>query len=579
MLNTIQVSENGITLEDAVNQVDGDDTTIIVGKGTHVVKVYKDNGEDTNTLHIPSTMRIVGEQGVPRKDIVIVGGIYFQADNCHLEGLTVSEAKEHGVRGISYFTMDNVLVNNCGYCGIRVYGADAKCTNVEVTECGWSGVTAVGGATITLIGDRTSVHGNCIKDLTGDDYGLQASQGSTIQLVFPLTKEQVSRNNGGNNGENRNWDGSGTIKTVTEIPAGETKTTDVRTPVNVVNTRGTPNTPDDLLEWFSLYDSDDSKYTEYSHTKGFPILHVPDPVADPVDKSTSTKKLAFGGVKKKNKTKDIIYWNQTIDSIDRQCRIVFTDKTTNENNIKDILGWVQEVIDDNPNYNQDVNYEENVTFLYTTFKTAYEAENFVLCQKMLVFEILFHTTFETAPMKLLMFTKAIDYSNVDLIRFLCKTITLDSLTDKQKHSIVQHTIDQYGTVKLSYDKGTKGREYRSTSIILLFILKTFKVTLIELKGTKVVKHFQGTIVDNILKFCPDPKYLQLQEAYWKKEIAKELVDITSPFYNLTSRLYEHNLSTFNRLRKKGNPNKQRGKQRRKQRGKLKKSKLPRLRIL
>jgi hypothetical protein len=569
MSNTIQVSEDGITLEDAVNQVDGDDTTIIVGKGTHVVKVYKDNGEDTNTLHIPFTMRIVGEQGVPREEIVIMGGIYFQADNCHLEGLTVSEAKEHGVRGISYFTMDNVLVNNCGYCGIRVYGADANCTNVEVIECGWSGVTAVGGATITLIGDRTSVHGNCTKDLTGDDYGLQASQGSTIQLVFPLTKEQVSRNNGGG----RNWDNG-----VVVIPAGETKTTDVRTPVHVVNRRGTPNTPDDLLEWFGPDDSDDSE--ESSRTKeGFSILHVADPAPVAAESRSTKPRPMVGGVKKKNKTKDIIHWNQTKDSIDRQCRIVFTDKTTNENNIKDILGWVQEVINENPNNNQDVNYEENVTFLYTTFKTAYEAENFVLCQKMLVFEILFHTTFETAPMKLLMFTKAIDYSNVDLIRFLCKTITLDSLTDKQKHSIVQHTIDQYGTVKLSYDKGTEGREYRNTSIILLFILKTFKVTLIELKGTKVVKHFQGTIVDNILKFCPDPIYLQLQEAYWKKEIAKELVDITSPFYNLTSRLYEHNLSTFNRLRKKGNPNKPRGKPRGKQRGKLKKSKLPRLRIL
>jgi len=48
-----------------------------------------------------------------------------------------------------------------------------------------------------LIGAKTTVHHNCT---TGDsyDYGLAVSgSSSTMQLVSPLTKEQVSLDNGG----------------------------------------------------------------------------------------------------------------------------------------------------------------------------------------------------------------------------------------------------------------------------------------------------------------------------------------------------------------------------------------------
>jgi hypothetical protein len=88
-------------------------------------------------------------------------------------------------------------------------------------------VVASNGASITLIGAKTTVHHNCTKG-GSDDYGLQVadSTSSTIQLVAPLTKEQVSLNNGGGG----NWgakEGADLNQIKTIFPA--TKMNDVNT--------------------------------------------------------------------------------------------------------------------------------------------------------------------------------------------------------------------------------------------------------------------------------------------------------------------------------------------------------------
>jgi hypothetical protein len=184
------------TLKEAVGRVLGDDrlTTIVVGKGEHQI--------DGIDLKISSAMNIVGDPGVPKSEIVVVGGINFTKGipgNCHLQHLTLSQAKNEGVYGQSSFTMDEVLVEQCGY-GVLAHGTGvvARCTNVEVRQCGWSGVVASGGASITLIGAKTTVHHNCTTGVSRF-YGLQVygSSSSTIQLVSPLAKEQVSLDNGG----------------------------------------------------------------------------------------------------------------------------------------------------------------------------------------------------------------------------------------------------------------------------------------------------------------------------------------------------------------------------------------------
>ena len=151
-----------------------------------------------------------------------MGGIWFQKGipgNCHLQHLTVRQSEQYGVLGHSSFTMEDVLVEQCGAYGVNAYGTGAvgRCTNVEVRQCGWSGVFAFKGASITLIGAKTKVHHNCTKGRI-IDYGLQVhgSSSSTIQLVSPLTKERVSLANGGGG----NWGAEGgadihQIKTIT----------------------------------------------------------------------------------------------------------------------------------------------------------------------------------------------------------------------------------------------------------------------------------------------------------------------------------------------------------------------------
>ena len=57
-------------------------------------------------------------------------------------------------------------------------------------------MVAVNGASITLIGAKTTVHHNCTKGNSGN-YGFHVFPTATIQLVSPLTKEQVSIDNGG----------------------------------------------------------------------------------------------------------------------------------------------------------------------------------------------------------------------------------------------------------------------------------------------------------------------------------------------------------------------------------------------
>jgi hypothetical protein len=200
-------TDNCKTLKEAVKQVHGDGrlTTIVLGCRS-VVEVSKHRGIDMNYLEIPSAMHIVGDSGLPKEEIVVVGGITFNngiQGNCHLQHLTLRQAMEFGVLGYSSFTMDDVLVEQCGWSGVCANrtGVVGRCTNVEVRQCGDSGVVASLGASITLIGAKTMVHHNCTRG-ENTHYGLQVSgsSASTIQLVSPLTKEQVALENcGGGN--------------------------------------------------------------------------------------------------------------------------------------------------------------------------------------------------------------------------------------------------------------------------------------------------------------------------------------------------------------------------------------------
>jgi hypothetical protein len=101
-------------------------------------------------------------------------------------------------------------------------GVVGRCTNVEVRQCGGSGVLAYMGGSITLIGAKTTVHDNCTKGESGA-YGLVVyNANTTIQLVSPLTKEQVSKDNGGGGDWGAVFGGDiNQIKTISQTEMGE----------------------------------------------------------------------------------------------------------------------------------------------------------------------------------------------------------------------------------------------------------------------------------------------------------------------------------------------------------------------
>ena len=111
----------------------------------------------------------------------------------------------------------NVIMSRCSvegsvYHGVVAYKADISCDDLQVVGCGMSGVRTSNNATITLSGQGTTIHGNGTNGKS-NFYGLHTySSISKIQLVHPLTKEEISTNNGGGG----NWGGDGTIEQVSK---------------------------------------------------------------------------------------------------------------------------------------------------------------------------------------------------------------------------------------------------------------------------------------------------------------------------------------------------------------------------
>ena len=131
-----------------------------------------------------------------------------------IEDLTIKGAKGEGL--FAYNGMKVIMrgctIEECGYSGVWAQGADITCDDLQVIGCGGSGVYADDNATITLSGHGTSIQGNVTKGRS-DDYGLDAySSSSSIHLVPPLTKYQISKENGGGG----NCGGDGTIEQISK---------------------------------------------------------------------------------------------------------------------------------------------------------------------------------------------------------------------------------------------------------------------------------------------------------------------------------------------------------------------------
>jgi hypothetical protein len=132
-----------------------------------------------------------------------------EGKNVVLKDMTISETSDNGVHGLNSLSWlcDSLTITQCNYSGVFASNTKGRLINCVITQCRDSGILSHENALIELEGSQTKVDGNLTK---GYLYGLNTSNTSKIHLLFPLTKESVSTNNGGAG----NYGGDGTIETV-----------------------------------------------------------------------------------------------------------------------------------------------------------------------------------------------------------------------------------------------------------------------------------------------------------------------------------------------------------------------------
>ena len=115
------------TIEEAVEKVGKSYnlTTIIVGKGKHNIA---DGADTQNCIEINTPMNIVGATNVSKENIILHGGVVIQSSegNVHLQHMTLRQSKECGVLGRSSFSMEDMIVEHCGFHGVAALETDAE---------------------------------------------------------------------------------------------------------------------------------------------------------------------------------------------------------------------------------------------------------------------------------------------------------------------------------------------------------------------------------------------------------------------------------------------------------------------
>ena len=173
--------------------------------GTHIV-----TGEFVAFKH-PMTVSGDGRENT----IVEGGGFKIQGEKgkkCSFFDLTIQKTDRSGLYGDYGMSFDcrRVKFDDCVAYGVFAYDTKGRLTNCQVTNCWMSGISPNWESTIEIEGEESRINNNCTKRKRGH-YGLYANDlSSSIHLLSPLTKEDVSTNNNGD----QNYGGDGTIKTV-----------------------------------------------------------------------------------------------------------------------------------------------------------------------------------------------------------------------------------------------------------------------------------------------------------------------------------------------------------------------------
>jgi len=204
-------NSNHATLQSLVNRLEELRGGDVMSSGNVPSVLFIEEGEYGGEGRYVYVKKPLSMYGAGRGKTTLVGvGLMIQGNKSDgivkIEDLTIKAGKQCGLfacEGMNVM-MKGCTVEDCQSIGVVANGADISCDDLQVIGCGWSGVCAEYNATIILSGQGTSIQRNGTDGDSGD-YGLEADSSSsgTIHLVLPLTKEQISTNNGGGG----NWGG------------------------------------------------------------------------------------------------------------------------------------------------------------------------------------------------------------------------------------------------------------------------------------------------------------------------------------------------------------------------------------
>jgi hypothetical protein len=147
---------------------------------------------------------------------IFIAGTKEENNIVDMQDITMKGSSEYGLsasNGLS-FLCTRMTFTQCGYTGVVVQETKGRLINCVTTQCKWNGIYCGDNALIELKGCQTKVDGN-VTSGRSNYYGLHTCVSSSrIHLLFPLTKESVSTNNGGGGNYGSYRDRGGTIETV-----------------------------------------------------------------------------------------------------------------------------------------------------------------------------------------------------------------------------------------------------------------------------------------------------------------------------------------------------------------------------
>jgi hypothetical protein len=183
----------------------------------HISPTKQHHGNDEKCVTIGYPIMIIG---AGQDKTIFHGGFKIEGTKeegkrVGLKAMTIMRSIHTGLEafnGLS-FLCDSITFTQCGLFGVRADYTKGRLINCVITQSLWCGIHCGSNTLIELEGDQTKVDGNVTMWLS-NRYGLSTNEyddnTSIIHLLFPLTKESVSTNNGGG----KNYGGGGTIQTV-----------------------------------------------------------------------------------------------------------------------------------------------------------------------------------------------------------------------------------------------------------------------------------------------------------------------------------------------------------------------------